>query len=243
MNIVVDQIEKVDPVVLKGVANTNGGSSVAKKRSNPLKNLLARFFGFFSFILALVVIFALSLVLARIFKGIGGFTVVAFITIAVIGVIGYFIYKRYEKNEFISPKVFKRLNFFPPVFISKFGSDEAIRVSLPSITVYLFGDEQLYMYYQYFDIVTGKIFCEGVHEYFYEDIVGVISSQETNKLFKRRGFMNMILESHDYLKEHISVVTKGCTHEQTYIVDTGASLLDTQFIGMRNLIRQKKAEK
>jgi hypothetical protein len=107
----------------------------------------------------------------------------------------------------------------------------------------MFGDDQLYMYYQYLDIVTGRVFCEGVHEYFYEDIVGITSSQETKKIFKRYGFMKLFLKSIDYLKESITVVSSGCTHKESYIVDMGNSLLDTQFIGMRNLIRQKKAEK
>ena len=33
------------------------------------------------------------------------------------------------------------------------------------------------------------------------------------------------------------------TEPKNYVVDIGHSLLDTQFVGMRNLIRQKKAEK
>ena len=62
-------------------------------------------------------------------------------------------------------------------------------------------------------------------------------------IFKRYGFMKVFFKSIDYLKESITVVSSGCTHKESYIVDIGNSLLDTQFIGMRNLIRQKKAEK
>ena len=152
-------------------------------------------------------------------------------------------YKKFEMESYVSPHAIERLTRFTPNFISKLGSDDAVRVSLPAITVYMFGDDQLYMYYQYLDIVTGRIFCEGVHEYFYEDIVGITSSQETKKIFKRYGFMKLFFKSIDYLKESIMVVSSGCTHKESYIVDIGNSLLDTQFIGMRNLIRQKKAEK
>jgi hypothetical protein len=127
--------------------------------------------------------------------------------------------------------------------MSKLGSDNGVRVSLPSITVYMFGDDQLYVYYQYLDLVTGRIFYEGVNEYFYEDIVAVTSSQEARKIFKRCGFLNLFLKSIDYLRESITVVSSGCMHSESYIVDMGNSLLDTQFVGMRNLIRQKKAEK
>ena len=79
----------------------------------------------------------------------------------------------------------------------------------------MFGDEQLYVYYQYIDLVTGKIFCEGVHEYFYEDIVGVTSTQETKKIYKRYGFLKLFLKDVDYLKESINVITSGCVHSES----------------------------
>lgn len=129
-----------------------------------------------------------------------------------------------------------------PSLSIRLGTDDNIRVSLPAITVYMFGDEQIYMYYQYFDIVTGKTFCEGIHEYFYEDVVGVVSAQGTKKIFKRTGFLKLFVSATDYLKESITVVTSGCEHSETYIVPKGSSLLDTSFVGMRNLIRQKKSD-
>ena len=147
-----------------------------------------------------------------------------------------------EKDSFISPKTIKNLEKFYPNAMIKLGSDEKVRVSLPSVTVYMFSGDQLYVYTQHVDIVTGKIFYEGIREFFYEDVVGVTSGQEIKKIFKRYGFLGLLIKNVDYMVEGITVVTKGGTYNEAYITDVGASLLDTQFMGMRNLIRQKKNE-
>ena len=245
LNIIADQIERVEPVVLNGVAHTDGPDVVPS--SGPIAKALKAMLRFLvvwgKIILGAIAVIVFSAIAGAIAKNMVVFVLVFVVAAAALGALGYYIYKKFEMESYVSPKVIKRLTMFSPRFISKLGSDENVRVSLPAITVYMFGDDQLYMYYQYLDIVTGRIFCEGVHEYFYEDIVGVTSSQETKKIFKRCGFMKLFLKSIDYLRESITVVTSGCTHRETYIVDMGNSLLDTQFIGMRNLIRQKKAEK
>lgn len=150
------------------------------------------------------------------------------------------MYNKFEKDSYVNPKEIKRLEKFNPSLRFRLGTDNAVRVSLPAITVYMFGEEQVYMYYQYLDIVTGKIFCEGIREFFYEDIVGVVSSQETKKVFRRSGLFKS--ETIEYLRESIEVVTSGCKHKEAYIVPVGKSLLDTSFVGMRNLIRQKKSD-
>lgn len=247
LNIISEQIERVNPVVLNGIARFeyDEGSLM------PLKGIAGMFQGVFRFILSfdkMILGLVISFVLSSLCKILGRENVVIAIIfflllICGIGFLGYLIYTKYEMNSYVKPKVIERLNKFSPKYMEKLGSDDRVRVSLPAITVYMFGDEQLYMYYQYLDIVTGKIFCEGIHEYFYEDIVGVTSSQETKKIFKRSGFMNLFLTSVDYLKESITVVSSGCMHKESYVVDIGNSLLDTQFVGMRNLIRQKKMEK
>lgn len=246
LNIVSEQVERVEPVVLNGIAHADGDvvPAIAIGRFGELfQNLFKFILSFDKMIIGLigsVVLSAISGFLAE--KGVPVIIIVLCV-FGVIGYLGYLIYQKYEVNSFVKPKTIERLNKFNPHFMSKLGSDNKIRVSLPAITVYMFGDEQLYMYYQYLDIITGKIFCEGVHEYFYEDIVGITSAQETKKIFKRCGFMNLFLESVDYLKETVTVVSSGCMHNEAYVVDIGHSLLDTQFVGMRNLIRQKKAEK
>jgi hypothetical protein len=126
--------------------------------------------------------------------------------------------------------------------MTKLGSDDKLRVSLPAVIVYMFGQEQLYVYTYCFDIVTGEVFAEGVEEYFYEDIVGVTSSQKVKKLLVRHGFLKLFLRTIRYQKECITIDTKGMHRSQSYLLDMGQSLLDTKFLGMRNLIRQKKNE-
>ncbi len=245
LNIISDQIERVEPVVLHGVARTEETSvSLSQGHIAKLLSALGRFIlRFDKLIVGLIVAFLFARLASLIAVNMFLFVLMFLVALAGVGAAGYFLYKKFEMESHVSERVIKRLTKFTPNFIAKLGSDERVRVSLPAITVYMFGDDQLYMYYQYIDIVTGRIFCEGVHEYFYEDIVGITSSQETKKIYKRCGFMKLFLKSIDYLKENITVFTSGCSHRESYIVDVDKSLLDTQFIGMRNLIRQKKAEK
>lgn len=246
LNIISEQIEKVEPVVLNGIAHVDN-DMVSTISIGKLRTLFQKLF---KFILSFDKII-IGLIGSTILTTIGSvlvsknvpFIIVFLLIFGGMGYLGYLIYKKYEIDSYIKPKTIERLNKFAPNYIERVGSDDRLRVSLPAITVYMFGDDQLYMYYQYLDIVTGKIFCEGVHEYFYEDIVGITSAQETKKTYKRYGFMNLFLRSIDYLKEHITVVSSGCMHKESYVVDIGHSLLDTQFVGMRNLIRQKKMEK
>ncbi len=245
LNIIADQIERVEPVVLNGVAHTDGAVVTISRGFfvNFFRSIWRIILIFDKIILGLLASFIITLLLGFVSENIVLFIIALVVILGGLGVAGFFIYKKFEMESYVSPKTIERLTRFTPNFISKLGSDDAVRVSLPAITVYMFGDDQLYMYYQYIDIVTGRVFCEGVHEYFYEDIVGITSTQETKKIFKRYGFLKLFIKSIDYLKESISVVSSGCIHKESYIVDMGKSLLDTQFIGMRNLIRQKKAEK
>lgn len=245
LNIVAEQIDKVEPVVLNGVGHTNdtNPSLSAGFLLTKLKNLVRWILVFDKIIIFSILSGILLLIASLMSANIGLFIFGALLVLAAEGYIGYYVFKKCEKNSFVPKRVFKRLEKFVPRFFAKLGSDDSVRVSLPAIVVYMFGDDQLYVYYQYVDIVTGKIFTEGVHEYFYEDIVGITSAQETKKIFKRCGFMKLFLKSIDYLRESITIVTSGCTYSESYIVGMGNSLLDTQFTGMRNLVRQKKAEK
>ena len=93
----------------------------------------------------------------------------------------------------------------------------------------------------------GKVFVfdenfEEIEEYFYEDIVGVISDQEIQKLTVGEGFLRLFPRTIRYQKECITIDTKGMPRSHSYLLDMGESLLDTKFLGMRNLIRQKKNE-
>jgi hypothetical protein len=241
LNIVAEQIDKVEPVVLNGIATY---SSTTKNAANRLGAVVQ---GLVDLFVATKVII-IGAIAAAIYCGISmifgsAFFIPAIGAVALSVFLGIKFYNKYEKEFYVNTKLIKKLEKMQPSLFVKLGTDSNIRVSLPAITVYMFGDEQIYMYYQYLDIVTGKIFCEGIHEYFYEDIVGVVSAQETKKIFKRAGFLKLFIKPVDYLKESITVVSSGCQHSESYIVPVGNSLLDTSFVGMRNLIRQKKAEK
>lgn len=242
LNIIAEQIERVDPVVLNGISNY---SSSNVKSLNFFTALIQRII---KLILSLQTLFFGGIVVAIYGAITMGFAQIGLYAVPVIGMfpliafVGMKVYKKYEVESYVSPKTIDKLNKFDPSLIIKLGSDDAIRVSLPAITVYMFGDDQLYTYYQYVDLVTGKVFFEGVQEYFYEDIVAITSTQENKKVFKRYGFLNLFLKTVDYLNESITVVTSGCKHGESYIVPMGQSLLDTKFVGMRNLVRQKKNE-
>lgn len=246
LNIISEQISRVEPVVLTGVAQFDG-SAGAVIPTSWVKRLFGRWISvilrFDKIILGLAIAVIYTLIAGAVAKNTFLYILVLLVALGGAGVGGYFLFRKFEVVSYVSPRIIKRLTKFPPHFMSKLGSDNGVRVSLPSFTVYMFGDDQLYVYYQYVDLVTGRIFYEGVNEYFYEDIVAVTSGQEVRKIFKRCGFLNLFLKSIDYLRESITVVSSGCMHSESYIVDMGHSLLDTQFVGMRNLIRQKKAEK
>lgn len=242
LNIVAEQIDKVEPVVLNGIATYDSSAN-----KNPVSRLSSIIQGMLKLLSSIEVVIIGSIAVA-IYCGISmifgsAFFIPALGAIALIAFLGIKIYNKYERDSYVNPRTIKKLENMYPSLLIKLGTDDNIRVSLPAITVYMFGDEQIYMYYQYFDVVTGKVFCEGIHEYFYEDIVGVVSAQETKKMFKRTGFLKLFVKAMDYLKESITVVTSGCQHSESYIVPMGCSLLDTSFVGMRNLIRQKKNEK
>ncbi len=243
LNIVSEQINRVDPVVLNGVATFNNTGGLSAVRVKGLFGKIFRFiYTYGVFFLTVLSAFVLEFIGNKIVSWLP-FIVFFILVLGLAGFVGYKMFIKYQKNSYVSPKKIDELNNFDPKYIEVLGSDDKVRVSLPSIIVYMFSDEQLYVYHQYFDIVTGHIFYEGTTEYFYEDIVGVTSDQKTKKLFKRYGFLKLFRRRINYLNETINVVTKGNIHSQNYIVSMGNSLLDTQFRGMRNLIRQKKEEK
>lgn len=244
LNVVAEQIDMVDPVVLNGIANSNGNNDAVKRNAFGafFSGLLKLILRFVIIILGVIAAAILSAIIGLIAKNNVVFVIMLVLVLALVGFIGKLVFTKYEKESFIPAKTIKNLEKFYPNAMTKLGSDEKVRVSLPTVTVYMFSSEQLYVYTQYIDIVTGKIFFEGIREFFYEDVVGVTSGQEIKKIFKRYGFLGLLLKNIDYMVEGITVVTKGGTYSEAYITDLGNSLLDTQFMGMRNLIRQKKNE-
>lgn len=244
LNIVAEQIEKVEPVLLCGIANQDNNAAVLRRGllSKLIQSIAKLFISIEPLLLSAVVGGAVYFLTYKAAEN-NLFYVALVVSLLIAGVIGFFLFKKFEVKSFVSMRTLRKLEKIDPKLIVKLGSDDCIRVSLPAITVYMFGNEQLYMYYQYIDIVTGKVFCDGVQEYFYEDIVAVTSEQKIKKVYKRGGCLNLRLIPLDYLKESIQVITSGCRRTETYIVPVGSSLLDTRFIGMRNLIREKKMEK
>ena len=242
LNIVAEQIESVEPVVLNGVASTD--NVVVKVDNGLFRKVFSKIWQFILkfdvILLGLIAVFVTQSVALFICSNMAIFVIFFLLVIGGLGYLGYWLYKKYEVDSFVSERTINRLDKFMPKQISKLGTDDAVRMTLPAITVYMFGEEQLYMYYQYLDIVTGKVFQEGINEYFYEDVVGITSEQTVMKTFKRYGFLKLRLKYMDFLQESIAVVTSGCIHEEDYIVPVGKSLLDTQFTSMRNLIRLKK---
>lgn len=243
LNIVAEQIDSIEPVVLDGEGIPEAAAVEAVGRiKNVLSKALQLALRFLDLVLGVIAIGIYTAILTGIAKGMGAFVFFFLVTVAGMGYYGYYLYKKYEKNSFVHEREFERLEKFAPVSMTKLGDDDKIRVSLPAVIVYMFGQEQLYVYSYCFDIVTGEVFAEGVEEYFYEDIVGVTSSQKVKKLLVRHGFLKLFLRTIRYQKESITIDTKGTHRSQSYLLDMGESLLDTKFLGMRNLIRQKKNE-
>lgn len=243
LNIIAAQIESVDPVVLNGIAEPNSLATAPRSLKEILRRIGRTIVRYGKIILVALAAFVLMLIL-NLLAG-WGFPafLLAIIALGIAGAAGYFAYKKYEEGSFVNPSVIEDLKKRAPKLIIRPGSDDKIRASLVAYAVYMFGEDQLYVYYQYIDIITDKVFCEGVHEYFYEDIVGVTSRQDTKVAYKRYGFLNLLVKNVEYLEESISVVTSGATHTEEYVTGIGNSILDTQFIGMRNLIREKKNQK
>ena len=243
LNIVAEQIDSIEPVVLdgEGIPEDAAVEAVGKIK-NVLSKALQFILKFKEPVLGAIAIALYTAILSGIAKSMGVFVFFFLVTVAGMGYYGYYLHKKYEQESFVREKEFERLEKFAPNSMTKLGSDDKLRVSLPAVIVYMFGQEQLYVYTYCFDIVTGEVFAEGVEEYFYEDIVGVTSSQKVKKLLVRHGFLKLFLRTIRYQKERITIDTKGMHRSQSYLLDMGQSLLDTKFLGMRNLIRQKKNE-
>lgn len=124
-----------------------------------------------------------------------------------------------------------------PIFAWRIGADKRLRYSLTKITVFMFGQQQLYIYYANVDLTTGLIYDEGTNEIFYQDISGISFKQIREKIF---NIKSKKFERH--LLEYVSVYASGCRYTAGISTDMSRSILESQFTGMRNLIRDKKNE-
>ena len=122
-----------------------------------------------------------------------------------------------------------------PIYRARIGSDSRYRCSLISVSVFMFGETQLYIYYANVDLCTGLVYSEGTHEYFYSDINAISFLQEKEKVynFKTRKFQRILFEC-------VKIFANGVHHTATLSTDLDNSVVENQFTGMRNLIRERK---
>ena len=122
-----------------------------------------------------------------------------------------------------------------PEYMVRIGSDNRFRCSLLSISVFLFGQSQLYIYYCDIDLCTGLVYREGTHEYFYCDINAISFAQEKEKIynFKKKKYQRVLFEC-------VKIFASGCHHTASLAADGDRSVIDQEFAGMRSLIRERK---
>ena len=122
-----------------------------------------------------------------------------------------------------------------PVEAYKIGSDERLRSMLLEVTVYRFTESQILIYCGDVDISTGLVYKEYTSEAFYQDIEAMNFNQSLYKVFnrKKKQYVNKVTES-------LELMLGGCTLRSSINTEVGASVIDTQFAAMRNLIRDKK---
>lgn len=122
-----------------------------------------------------------------------------------------------------------------PIYMVRIGSDNKFRCSLASITIFMFGEKQLYIYYSNVDLTTGLVYSEGTHEYFYSDINAISFMQDREKVFnfRKRKYERILFES-------VKIFASGCHYTASLSTDLEHSVIEKEFTGMRNLIRDRK---
>lgn len=139
--------------------------------------------------------------------------------------------------KLIKQKVFKKKDDIEddPIYMVRIGSDSKFRCSLLSVSVFMFGETQLYIYYCNVDLTTGLVYSEGTHEYFYSDINAISFLQEKEKVynFKKRKYQRILFEC-------VKIYASGCHHTAALATDVDHSVIEREFTGMRNLIRDRK---
>lgn len=139
--------------------------------------------------------------------------------------------------DLFKKKVLKKMDSIEadPVYLARIGSDSKYRSSLISVSVFMFGETQLYIYYCNVDLCTGLVYSEGTHEYFYSDINGMSFEQEKEKIynFKTRKYQRILFE-------YVKIYASGCSHSAALATDVDSSVIEKEFAGMRTLIRERK---
>ena len=117
--------------------------------------------------------------------------------------------KRKKKNEDVED----------PIYRVKIGSDDKFRCSLVSISVFMFGEKQLYIYFSQVDLATGLVYSEGTHEYFYSDINAMSFYQDKEKIFnfKKKKFERILFEC-------VKIFASGCSYTATLSLITTVAI-------------------
>jgi hypothetical protein len=129
----------------------------------------------------------------------------------------------------------KKDEYEDPVYLARIGSDGCYRSSLVKVSVFMFGEKQLFVYFSCVDLTTGVVYSEGVHEFFYADINGMSFKQNKEKIFnyKKKRYMGILFES-------VELFSSGCSYTATLSTNLDRSMIDKEFAGMRSLIRERK---
>lgn len=122
---------------------------------------------------------------------------------------------------------------YTPKLLFRYGSDGVTRYSMVEFNIFIFSENQIYVYTACYDICSGEIYEERTAEYFYQDVDCVITGSKVEKVLSRKKLINKYFE---YFK---LIVTSGTS---TSAIADGASILNTQVKGMRELVRNKKEE-
>lgn len=122
-----------------------------------------------------------------------------------------------------------------PVYRLKIGSDDITRCSLLEVTVFMFGEKQIYIYFANVDLCTGFVYSEGTNEMFYSDISGLKFTQDRERIFNPRK-----LKFYRVLFEGVELFANGCTYQASISTGINNSLVEAEFAGMRTLIRERK---
>ena len=126
-----------------------------------------------------------------------------------------------------------QVNKFDPILLYRVGSDDVFRYMLLQVTVYAFSNDQVLVYSGNVDTSTGRIYDESIMEVFYRDIAKVATNQELTKARKGREFRY-------YVNEYVELAGPGFKHVAAVASSLDNRKTDEEFLGMKNLIREKK---
>ncbi len=121
--------------------------------------------------------------------------------------------------------------YFPKLIIKK-GLDDKVRYSLVQVHIFMYSEEQIYVYCIRYDVCTGEIFEEQTTEYFYQNVQCIHTGQSLYKI-SQNG--RKVEKSYEYFK----VILKSGAYNKA-VVDGMDSILSHQIMAMKALVREKK---